>query len=97
MTDEATLTAFGSLRKHETILAVAGFVITSVLYVRRIPGAMLLGIFATSLIGWSSGVSPWPESFAEKPPAISDVFGKAFTGVHDSNRAHLGSLHGVCD
>lgn len=81
VTDQSTLTAFGSLRKNETILAICGFIITSVLYVRKIPAAMLIGIIVTSLIGWISKVSPWPEAFADKPPAIGDVFGKAFVGL----------------
>jgi AGZA family xanthine/uracil permease-like MFS transporter len=52
-----------------------GLAITVVLYVLKIPGSLLIGIIATTLIGIPMGVTVVPEGFqAVKPPAAPLLF-----------------------
>lgn len=47
--DKATLLQFGGLHM-KTILFLAGFIITAVLVIKRVQGALIIGIVATSLL-----------------------------------------------
>lgn len=53
------LLAAGSIHAPTTAIALAGLVITGVLMARRVPGALLLGIAATTLIALASGHVTW--------------------------------------
>lgn len=48
--DPATLVGPGSFRAIRTLVATAGLLITAVLIARRVPGALLLGLLATTLL-----------------------------------------------
>ncbi|WP_168554958.1 NCS2 family permease [Novosphingobium sp. SG720] len=61
----ATLVALGDLKSAGPALALLGLLIIGVLSVWNVRGAMLLGIVATTLVGWFSGmvhVTPQPYS-----------------------------------
>ncbi|WP_442485614.1 NCS2 family permease [Aeoliella sp. SH292] len=53
------LLAAGSVHEPTTAIALAGLVITAVLMARRVRGALLLGIAATTLIAYMSGQVTW--------------------------------------
>lgn len=55
--DPNTLLAFGSFDTAPVILAVIGLVITAILMVRNVKGAILIGIVATTIIGIPMGVT----------------------------------------
>ncbi|AOY75762.1 NCS2 family permease [Clostridium formicaceticum] len=54
---EATLVELGNFQDPKVLLAVIGLVITSVLMVKRVRGAILIGIIATMAIGVPMGVT----------------------------------------
>lgn len=87
--NEATKTAFGSLREPATLMAIAGLIITSALVVRRIKGALLFGIFATALVAWILGVATWPQGFFAVPQIPLDLFGQAITGLTQLNSSNF--------
>ena len=61
----ATLVALGDLKSAGPALALLGLLIIGVLSVWNVRGAMLLGIVATTLVGWFAGmvhVAPQPYS-----------------------------------
>ncbi len=63
--DPATTVALGNLREPQTLLALAGLLITSALLVWRVRGAMLLGILATTALGFLTGAAQWrPQAYA---------------------------------
>ena len=63
--NEATLISFATFSfAHKTaLLAVIGLLITIVLYMLKVPGAILIGVIATTIIGIPMGVTVVPEDF----------------------------------
>lgn len=86
--DAATKTAFGSFRQFPTVIAFLGILIASAFIVRRIKGALLWGIMATSLLGWIVGAAAWPKGFIQMPPLPVHLFGEAVKGVAGINSSN---------
>ncbi len=61
----STLVTMGNLRNPETLLALAGLLLISALLARRVRGAILLGIFGTTVLGAIFGLVRWqPQSYS---------------------------------
>lgn len=73
--NDATLVALGSLTSGSALLGVIGIVITSVLLVKNIKGALLFGILVTTIIGIPLGVTKFDGVFSI-PPSIEPIFCK---------------------
>lgn len=69
----ATLVSLGDLTAWPAILAIAGFILMVALDSRRIPGAVVLGILATTAVGVGLGVSPF-QGIMDTPPDPSPTF-----------------------
>jgi AGZA family xanthine/uracil permease-like MFS transporter len=65
--DPVTVIGLGELRAPAPLLAFAGFACIVTLYTRKIPGAVVIGILATTVVGIGLGVSEW-KGFASLPP-----------------------------
>jgi len=71
--DPATLVRLGNLRAPATLLALAGLFLTGALMIRRVQGAMLLGIAGTTIAGVLAGVIRWsPQPYSVR--ALSGTF-----------------------
>ncbi|MBE3583030.1 MAG: NCS2 family permease [Limnochordaceae bacterium] len=57
---EATLVSFGSVTSPGVIVAVIGLLLTAALMSHRVPGAILLGIVGTTIVGIPFGVTKLP-------------------------------------
>ncbi|NEP07353.1 NCS2 family permease [Okeania hirsuta] len=79
--DETTTTTLGNLNQPETLVAIAGIIITSGFIARRITGSLLWGILATALLSWILGISPLPQGIASFPQLPTHLFGQAFIGL----------------
>ena len=55
--DDATLVALGDITSGSALLALIGIIITGFLYARNVPGAILIGILVTMIIGIPMGVT----------------------------------------
>ena len=73
--NEATLVSLGDPSAPSFILASLGLVITAVLMIRKVRGAMLIGIILTTLIGIPLGVTNFSGVFST-PPSIAPIFCK---------------------
>lgn len=70
----ATLVAIGSLTDPKPLLALIGILVTGVLLVKGVRGALLIGIVATTLIGFPLGVTAMPDfSNGLTPPDLSPI------------------------
>lgn len=70
----ATLVTVGSLTDPKPLLALIGILVTGVLLVKGVRGALLIGIVATTLIGFPLGVTSMPDfSNGLTPPDISPI------------------------
>ena len=61
--DAGTIVSFVNLNVPTALVAVIGLIITIILYVLNVPGAILIGIAATTIIGIPFGVTTIPENF----------------------------------
>ena len=85
----STMVALGSFSDPNTLLAVIGLAVTGLLLARRVPGAILIGILLTTVIGIFMGVTPRPEGIFQWPslatwqPVLGklDVMGALRLGV----------------
>ena len=71
----ATLVSLGKLTSGSGLLGVIGIVITSIMLVRNIKGALLIGILLTTIIGIPMGLTELSGVFSI-PPSIDPFFMK---------------------
>ena len=81
VTSETNTTTLGNLADPNTIMAIAGILITAAFVARRIKGALLIGIFATALLGWILGIADWPQGIVGIPAFPVNIAGQAFVGL----------------
>lgn len=73
--DDSTLVALGDITSGSALLALIGVIITGFLYSRNIPGAILIGIIATMIIGIPMGITEFKGIIA-MPESIEPIFCK---------------------
>ena len=73
--DGATLVALGDITSGSALLAFIGLIITGFLYARNVPGAILLGILLTMVIGIPLDVTEF-RGVVSVPESISPIFCK---------------------
>ena len=107
--NEATLVALGDITSGSALLALIGLVITGFLYAKNVPGAILIGILVTMLIGIPMGVTEF-RGVISQPESIAPIFCKfefnniftldmlvvVFTFLFIDMFDTVGTLVGVC-
>ena len=107
--NEATLVALGDITSGSALLALIGLVITGFLYAKNVPGAILIGILVTMLIGIPMGVTEF-KGVLSQPESIEPIFCKfefdkilsldmlivVFTFLFIDMFDTVGTLVGVC-
>ena len=73
--NEATLVALGDITSGSALLAFIGLIITGFMYMRNVPGSILIGILITMLIGIPMGVTEF-KGVLSHPESISPIFCK---------------------
>mgnify|MGYP003322280134 FL=1 len=73
--NQATLLSLGEFSKIETLLAAIGFLIISILSVRKVTGAIIIGILITTLIAYFVGLIEF-NGLVSYPPEIAPTFMK---------------------
>lgn len=71
--NDATLVALGDITSGSALLAMIGLVITGLLYIKNVKGAMLLGILVTTMIGIPMGVTDF-KGVLSAPESIAPIF-----------------------
>ena len=72
VSNEATLVGLGDITSGSALLALIGLIITGLLYMRGIPGSILIGILITMLIGIPMGVTEF-KGIISHPESISSI------------------------
>ncbi len=106
----ATFVALGTFANHEAQLACVGLGIMLVLMTRKITGAILIGILATTLLGIARGMASLPRAIFSLPhPSLTwlqlDLRGALHLGLFEIVFVFLfvdlfdnvGTLVGVCE
>ncbi len=73
VSSDATLVTLGKINSPVTLLSIIGLILTSILLVCKVRGALLIGIIVTALIGIPMGVTKF-EGFVSLPPSIKPIF-----------------------
>lgn len=63
----------GNVAQPSVLLAVFGFILVVVLMARRVRGALIIGIIATTAASVVSGITPLPTSIVSLPPSLKPV------------------------
>lgn len=66
----------GDITSGGALLAIIGLVITSILLVLRVKGALLIGIIITTIVGFPMGITVFPDSVVQAPPSLSPILFK---------------------
>ncbi|MGA7220570.1 MAG: NCS2 family permease [Candidatus Sulfotelmatobacter sp.] len=83
----ATYVGLGSFGDKEVQTACFGLALTLVLMSRKFPGAILIGIFGTTVLGIFRGIASWPAAIFAMPHPSSTFLQLDFRGA-----SHLGLL-----
>ena len=70
----ATLVGLGEVRSAPVLLALGGLVLVAVLMARRVPGALLVGIGAVTVVAWIAGLSALPDAWLTLPALPTETF-----------------------
>ncbi len=107
--NDATLVSLGEVTSGAPLLAIIGLAITGVLVVKNVPGALLIGILITTVIGIPMGLTNFT-GVVSMPHSASDIFCKfewdqvwsldmlvvVFTFLFIDMFDTIGTLVGVC-
>ncbi|MDL2290862.1 NCS2 family permease, partial [Desulfovibrio sp. OttesenSCG-928-F20] len=85
------------LTQASVALAILGLAVTVVLWMKKIKGALLLGIFATWIMGMLAQTAGWyqvnveaglfplfPSGIVSAPPSMAPAFGLCFSGLSEA-------------
>ena len=75
VSNQSTLLSLGNFSNIETLLAAVGFLAISILSVRKIPGAIIIGILITTFMGLTLGLIKF-NGLVSLPPEIAPTFMK---------------------
>ena len=73
VSDNATLVTLGDITSGSGLLALIGLAITGLLYMRKVPGSILIGILITMVIGIFMGVTQF-KGVVSHPESIAPIF-----------------------
>ena len=73
--NDATLVTLGDITSGSALLALIGLAITGFLFIRNIPGAILIGILVTMILGIPMGITEF-KGIISYPESINPIFFK---------------------
>lgn len=79
--DPNTLVALGDLTQGPTLLAIFGIVLTVILMVRKVNGAIFYGMIATTIVGMLTKLIEVPTKIVDSVPSVAPTFGAAFEAI----------------
>ncbi len=71
--DPTTLVTLGDLSQPHALLAAAGFLVIAGLAVRKVPGAIIIGVLLVTFAAVALGLQPW-QGVASVPPSLAPTF-----------------------
>lgn len=73
---EATFVTLGDVKSSEAIVGVIGILLTGILLVKGVKGAILIGLLASTIIGIPLNVTHLPDNFNMSVPSVSPILGQ---------------------
>tara|TARA_B100001113_G_scaffold60468_1_gene45829 strand:+ start:2799 stop:4088 length:1290 start_codon:yes stop_codon:yes gene_type:complete len=75
ISNDSTLLSIGNILKIETLLSILGFLLIAVLSIRKLPGAILIGVMVVTITSILIGIVQF-KGLVSYPPAFMPVFMK---------------------
>lgn len=63
----------GPVTSAPVLISILGFLIIAVLMLRKVPGAIFLGILATTVVAFAAGIAKPPQSWISYPPSLAPI------------------------
>lgn len=64
----------GNLLDIKILFSILGFLLITIMMIKKVPGAILIGILVVAFASMMMGITPIPQSFISMPPSISATF-----------------------
>ncbi|MDN6334761.1 MAG: NCS2 family permease, partial [Lacticaseibacillus paracasei] len=87
--NKSTVVGLGSFGVGTTWLTIFGLIITAILMVRKVPGAIFIGMVATAIIGLITGLIAAPSAILASAPSIKSTFLVGAIHISDINSLQL--------
>lgn len=87
--NKSTLVGLGAFTSPTTLLTVFGLILTIILMIRKVPGAIFIGMVVTSIAGMIFGIIKVPTQFVAAAPSLAPTFGQAVKHIGDINSLQL--------
>ena len=84
--NDSTLVTLGQITDGPVLLTIFGIIVTVIMYARKVPGAIFIGMILTSIAGMITGLIDPPSSVVGKVPSIEPTFGAAFEAFKDPSQ-----------
>ncbi|WP_456298361.1 NCS2 family permease [Crassaminicella thermophila] len=80
--NDAVLVGLGNVKDPGVLLALVGIIVTGILLVKNVKGALLIGMILTTVGGMVIGKTAIPATIVSVPPSIKPIFFK-FVGMNE--------------
>lgn len=87
--NESTLVGMGSLSVGTTWLTIFGIIVTAILMVKKIPGAVFIGMVLTTILGLVTKLIALPSGIVASVPSIKSTFMVAPQHIGDFNSIQM--------
>ncbi|GEL13971.1 transport protein [Lapidilactobacillus concavus DSM 17758] len=87
--NKSTVVGLGSLSVGTTWLTIFGLIATAILMIRRVPGAIFIGMVLTSALGVVTNMIELPSRIVSGAPSLAPTFGVALKHVGSINSLQL--------
>lgn len=87
--NKSTLVGLGSLSTATTWLTIFGLVVTAILMVKKVPGAIFIGMVLTTVLGLATKLIQLPSALIAPAPSLKPTFGVAIAHIGDINTLQL--------
>ncbi|WEV37002.1 NCS2 family permease [Lactobacillus sp. ESL0677] len=87
--NKSTLVGLGSLHDPAVWITIFGLLITVVLMILNVPGAIFIGMVLAAIFGVATGQIPLPTKVISMAPSIAPTFGQAIFHIKDINSLQM--------
>ncbi|NUE97560.1 NCS2 family permease [Lactobacillus melliventris] len=87
--NKSTLVGLGSLHDPAVWITIFGLIVTVVLMILNVPGAIFIGMILAAIFGVVIGQIPLPTKIVSVAPSIAPSFGQAIFHVKDINTLQM--------
>lgn len=87
--NKSTLTSLGSLHNPLVWITIFGLLVTVILLILNVPGAIFIGMVLAAIFGICIGQIPLPHSFVSAAPSLAPTFGQAVIHLKDLTSPQL--------